>query len=154
MDKGSYGEIFQRRYLSGHAWQASIRFPDKKWYLYQLAAGISHQAIPRTTKVITWRSSEYSTGGFDWMTLESRLLRNRQHSKTISQKQRGHLNCHYPALRSIQFNKQFNKQFLNQIAFLSLYKSSSIDPLINLSHYWFWYVHCHDSSRWSPWHED
>jgi hypothetical protein len=70
-----------------------------------LAAGISHPAIPRTIKIIAWRFSKCSADGFDWMTLGSRLLRSRQHSKTTSRKQRDPLNCHYPTLRGTQLNK-------------------------------------------------
>jgi hypothetical protein len=77
----------------------------KNWYPCQLAAGISHLAIPRTTKVITWCSSEYLANGFDWMTLQSWLLRSRQHSRTISRKQRDPPNCHYSALAGTQWNK-------------------------------------------------
>jgi hypothetical protein len=32
---------------------APYTFLTKDWYLYQLAAGISHPAIPRTIKVMT-----------------------------------------------------------------------------------------------------
>jgi hypothetical protein len=106
----------------------------KNGYPYQLAAGISHPAIPRTIKVITWSFSEYSADEFDWMTVRSRLLRSRQHSNITSRKERNPLNCHYPALRGIQLNKEFSTQFLNHLPFLSLYKWSSIDPLINFSH--------------------
>jgi hypothetical protein len=88
--------------------------------------------MPRTIEVITWHSSEYAADGFNWMTLGSRLLRSQQHSKTTSRKQRGPLNCHYPDLRGTQLNKSVSKQSLNQIPFLSLYKSSSINPLSNL----------------------
>jgi hypothetical protein len=132
---------------------APYPFVTKNWYLYRLAVGISHPVIPRTMKVITWYSSEYSADGFDWMTLVSRQLRSRQRSKTTSWKQRDILNCHDPALRGTQRNKSFSTQFLNRILLLSPYKSSSIDLLINLSRCWFRYVDRHDSSRWSPWHE-
>jgi hypothetical protein len=37
---------------------APYAFLTKNWYLYQLAAGISHPAIPRTMKIITCGSSE------------------------------------------------------------------------------------------------
>jgi hypothetical protein len=80
-------------------------FLTKTWYPYQLVAATSHPAIPRTIKVITWRSAEYSADGFDWMTLTSRLLRSRQHSKSTSRKQRDPLTCHYPPLRGTQWNK-------------------------------------------------
>jgi hypothetical protein len=39
------------------------------------------------------------------MTLGSRLLRSRQHSKTTSRKQRDPFNCHYLALRGTHLNK-------------------------------------------------
>jgi hypothetical protein len=84
---------------------APCPFLTKNCSLYQLAGGISHPAVPRTIKVITWRSSEYSADGFEWMTLRSRLLRSWQHSKTTSRKQRDPLNCHYPALYITQLNK-------------------------------------------------
>jgi hypothetical protein len=80
-------------------------FLTKIWYPYQLGADISHLTIPRTTEVITWRSSEYSADGFDCMTLGLRLLRSRQHLKTTSRKQRGPLNCQHPALRGTQLNR-------------------------------------------------
>jgi hypothetical protein len=133
---------------------APYAFLTKKCCPYISAAGISHPAIPRTIKLMTWRSSKYSADGFDWMTLGSRLLRSRQHSKATSRKQRDPPSCHYPALRGTQLNKWFRKQLLNQIPFLSLYKSSAVDPFINFSRCWFRYVHRHDSSRWSPWHEN
>jgi hypothetical protein len=60
---------------------APYTFLTKNWHPYQLVAGISHRAIPRTIDVIIWNSSEYSADGFDWMTLGSRLLRSAQHFK-------------------------------------------------------------------------
>jgi hypothetical protein len=80
-------------------------FSSQNCSSYQLAVGISHRALPRPIKVIPWRSSEYSAGRFYWITLESRLLRSRQHSKTASRKQSDPLNCHSPALHGTQLNK-------------------------------------------------